>query len=360
MRVRQTLAIATMFLRRAAINPMSLAGIFLLPILIALIFGAADEKALSQMPIGVYMATNNAAGTHFVAEIDGESGVVVHRYSSREALDRAVRRADIVAGVDLEDPAQRVTLIGSDTDPIFGAARAVVLSVAARGSVAPVPADAVHVTKLSSTKKARESGRPRAAAGMLVFFVFVNACFASAYLTEDRARGVLQRTASGPVPLNAIIGGEMFGRFLFAIVQGALVALVSSIVLDATWGAVWLFALVLAAVSCVAAGVSVLLGVLIRRPGPEAATVSLAIAAILGFLGGCFWSLSFVPALMRWLALITPHAWALRAIDSMVARGGGIADVGLDLVMLMLFAVAVLFLAAFGLRRSVLAAEGAR
>src|SRR5262249_41803178 len=156
---------------------------------IALIFGAADEKALSQMPIGVYMATNNAAGHRFVTEVDREPGVVMHRYSSLEALDRAVRRADVVAGIDLEDQAQRITVIGSDADRIFGAARADVLSVAVRGRASAIPADAVLVTKLSTTKKARESGRPRAAAGMLVFFVFVNACFASAYLTEDRARG---------------------------------------------------------------------------------------------------------------------------------------------------------------------------
>jgi hypothetical protein len=357
MRLRQTLAVTHLFLRRFAFHPMNLACIFLLPIAIALIFGAADEKALSQLPVGVVVVNGNAQSRALLAALDREPGVSLRTYANVDALTRATRKADVSAGAVVDGRARHIEVMGDDKDAVFPATRAVIASVATRGSFDTN--NSVSVTELATTKKARSTGRPRAAAGMLVYFLFVNGCFAAALLTEDRARGVMRRTASAPVSPNVIVFGEVFGRFLIVFVQGILIAVVSSLLLGATWGAVLPFGAVVFALAAVAAGASVLLGLTIIKPGPEGAIVAFAIAAVAALAGGSFWSLDFVPPVMRALAYVTPNAWALRAIDSLVARGAWFGAIAVDLLVLLGFAALFLALAAVGLRRALLAPEAA-
>jgi ABC-2 type transport system permease protein len=350
-------AVSGLFLRRFAFHPMNLAGIFLMPIVIALIFGAADDRALSQIPIGVYIPQQSASATAFVHTLDKEPGVTIREYGSMTDLLRAIRRVDVSAAIVVPASLDNVEIMGDSRDPVYPAARAIVASTLARGDAHAAPAS-VHVDELATTAKSRETGIPRAAAGMLIFFMFVNACFASAFLIEDRARGVFARMASSPVPANVVVGGEVIGRFGLAFVQGALIAVVSSLLLGAEWGAIVPFALVLAALSVVAAGTSVLLGVLVRRPGPQAATVTLAVAAVWALVGGCFWSLNNVPTTMQVLALATPDAWALRAIDALVARGAGVTAILGDLAVLFGVGIVFLGLATYELRRSSLMPRG--
>jgi ABC-2 type transport system permease protein len=216
----------------------------------------------------------------------------------------------------------------------------------------------VDVSELATTQQARSTGRPRAAAGMLVYWVVVNGCFMATFLTEDRARGVIQRTAAGPVPANAIVAGELLGRVALTFVQGVAIVLLSSSLLGATWGGTVPLVFVLAALSLVAAGISVLLGILIQRPGPEAAIQVIAVAAVLGLTGGCFWTLAFVPSAMRTLAYVTPHAWAMRALESTSARGVGLAGIAPELCILAGFGVGLLIVATYGLHRATVARGG--
>jgi ABC-type multidrug transport system permease subunit len=356
-RLRQTLAVTQLFLRRFAFHPMNLACIFLLPIVIALIFGAADEQALSQLPVGVVVVNANAQTKEYLAALDREPGVAVRVYSDVAALTRATRRADVSAGAVIDGTTRRIELMGDGNDAVFPATRAVITSVAARGSFS---GDApVTLRELATTKEARSTGRPRAAAGMLVYFLFVNGCFAAALLTEDRERGVVRRAASAPVSPNVFVFGEVFGRFLIVFVQGILIAAVSSLLLGATWGATLPFVAVVLVLAAVAAGASVLLGLTIVRPGPEGMAVAFALAAVAALAGGSFWSLDFVPPVMRVIAYATPNAWALRAIDELVARGEWFGAIAIDLVVLAGFAAAFLAIATFTLRRALLAPDGA-
>jgi len=357
---RQTFAITRLFLRRFAFHPMVLACIFVMPLVIALIFGTADERALSRMPVGVLQTGDARVDAQLVDALDAEPGIDIRSYSSYDDLVRSVRRADVAGGV-VTGPDGAVMVYGDTRDPIYVSARAVIHSVAARGGVVvDTDPQQVQVSELATTDRARATGRPRAAAGMLVFWVVVNGCFMATFLTEDRARGVLYRTAAGPVRASAIVTGEVLGRVLLTFIQGVLIVAITSVVLGATWGALLPLTLVLIALAMVSAGLSVLLGLVIGPPGPEAAIQVIAVAAVCGLLGGCFWTLAFVPSAMRTLAYVTPHAWALRAIENMAARGAGVGGVSLELAVLAGFAISFLAIATFGLRRATLTVEGSK
>jgi ABC-type polysaccharide/polyol phosphate export permease len=355
--LRQTTAIMRLFLRRFALTPLNLTSIFVTPILIALIFGSADARAVSELPIGVQVSHPSAAATAFVNALDAEPGVVVHVYKTNVGLVRAVRRNDVAAGVVYGEP---LGLVGNPRDPVSTASLAVVQSLARR-TPEPSHTGPVTVTELATAAHSHQTGLPRAAAGMLVYFMFVNVCCnASLLLMEDRRKGVFQRLASSPIPQSSIVTGEVIGRLFIAVVQGLLVALVSSLVLGATWGATLPFTLVIVLIAAVAAGLSVLIGVGLNTSASDALITTNALVASAALLGGCFWSLQIVPRTMQILALITPNAWAMRAIDSLVARGGGISDIAVDLLVLAAFAIALLGLAIWRLRRLTVVAGVAR
>jgi ABC-2 type transport system permease protein len=353
-RVRQVLAVAGLFLRRFLPHPLNIANTLLLPFVIAFIFGTADSRAVSQLPIGAVVARNNATASAFVVRLDHEPGVVIHEYADARDLQTAVDRSDVVAGV-VVGPQGTVTVLGDPKEPLYSAADAVVHSVAAR----PPRAAPVATATLRTTGAARTSGIPRAAAGMLVFWVFVNALIASSVVAEDKHSGVLTRIASTPVPASAVVVGDVLARFVICFIQALIVAALSSLVFGTTWGALGPFVVLMFVMALTAASASVLVGVLLRRPGPEAATTAAALAAIFGLVGGCFWALSNVPTPLRVAGRFTPQEWVLSAIDNLVARGAGLADIAGSIAVLFAFAAGFLALAAYGLRRSTVATRGA-
>jgi ABC-type multidrug transport system permease subunit len=61
---------------------------------------------------------------------------------------------------------------------------------------------------------------------------------------------------------------------------------------------------------------------------------------------------------MQVVALTTPNAWALRAVDALVARGAGLGGILVDILVLAAFGALFLWLATFELRRSRLLPRG--
>jgi len=358
----QTLAVARVFLRRYLFHPVNLAATLVLPVMIALIFGSADERAATNLPLGAVVEGASPSGEQFIDTLEAEPGVTVRMFEDRAQLLRAVRRTDVVGGVvvpegfDAAPGGAQVLLIADDGDPLHAAAGIVTTAVAGRFGADPATyMDRIEIAPALASEGGRSLGFPRAAAGMLVYWVFANAMFAAALITEDRRRGMLSRLASTPTPAMSIVVGEVGGRFFVALGQSIVVAFVSSLVLGTAWGAVVPLAAVLITASAVAAGLSVLLGVSLRGPTTQSATAALAAAGVLGLLGGCFWATDFVPPVMRTVAKLTPHAWVIDALDELVAQNAGVVDIAPQLAVLGLLAVALVVLAAARLRHALLA-----
>jgi hypothetical protein len=72
----------------------------------------------------------------------------------------------------------------------------------------------------------------------------------------------------------------------------------------------------------------------------------------LGMLGGCMWPLAIVPAPMRTFGHLFPQAWAMDTFIALIARNAGLAGILRQLAVLAAFAAALLALAAWRLRRT--------
>jgi ABC-2 type transport system permease protein len=347
--LRAAFAVTALFLRRYLPNPMNIGATLFLPIVIALIFGTADARAESELPIGI-VHDDSPTAVAYADALDSEPGVRLLTFGSRAALVTAVRRADVVAGVVVPPTGLSVEMIGTDADPLMKAARAVVASVAYRERVSLTTAPRVDVVELPDTEHGRATGLARAAAGMLVYCLFVNVMHTATFIAEDRKRGVYRRMGAAPASAAAVVTGEVLGRVGIGVMQCLVVALASALLFGTEWGAPVAFLLVVVALSLVASGAAVLLGVGVRRAGPQVAIAGAAIAAFLGLVGGCFWSLDIVPHAMRTIGFITPTAWALDAFDGLIARGEDLLDIGLQLAVLAGFTGVLLWLASARLR----------
>jgi ABC-2 type transport system permease protein len=329
---------------------MNIAATLFLPLIIAVIFGTADARAESQLPIGI-VHDDSSTALSYTRALEGEPGVRLISYGSRDDLVTAVRRADVVAGVVVPPGGVgAVDIVGADNEPLMQAARGVVASVAYRERVSLTSEPRVVVVELPHTENARATGLPRAAAGMLVYCLFVNVMHSATIISDDRNRGVLRRIASTPASASSVVTGEVLGRFVVGVMQCLVVAGASALLFGTEWGAPVAFLVVVVALSLVASGAAVLLGVGVRRAGPQVAIAGAAIAAFLGLVGGCFWSLEIVPQAMRVLGFVTPTAWALDALDHLIAQGATLLDIGLQLAVLAGFTAVLLWLASTRLR----------
>ena len=100
----------------------------------------------------------------------------------------------------------------------------------------------------------------------------------------------------------------------------------------------------------VAAGAGVFVGTLFRNE-QQAIGISLLLGLGLGALGGCMVPLEVFSPTMRQVAHITPQAWGNDAFAKLVGHGASIVGILPQLGILAAYAVVLLVLAAWRLRR---------
>ena len=85
----------------------------------------------------------------------------------------------------------------------------------------------------------------------------------------------------------------------------------------------------------------------------QAQSVALLIGLGLAALGGSMVPLEVFPDTMRTIAHATPHAWGNDAFNKLVGQGGNVTDILRELGVLAAFAVVLLTLATWRLRKAI-------
>jgi ABC-2 type transport system permease protein len=385
----KALTIAATDLRRLLRWRANLFFLFVLPMLIILLLGAAFGGA-NKARIGVRNADRGKLSRQLEAALRARQSTDLIHYTSRGKLESAVAHGDIDSGLIIPpnydaslQQGGSVTL-GYMGRPNSGAQqlRATIQSVAADQSrsiagaqllqrqtgatfasaltrteavAAVVPPVRVRLTEADGSAYVTTAGRfETGASTMLLLFVFLNSLSGASWVIETRRLGIARRILSTPTSIRTLVLGQLLGRFAIAIVQALIIVLGSLLFFGVSWGNPLGTAAVIFAFSLVGTGAALLLGSLFpseEQVRPVALLLGLGFAA----LGGSMAPLEVFPATARTIAHITPHAWANEAFSKLLKHGGDLVTVLPQVGVLLGFAALATAAAIWQFRRSLVA-----
>ena len=181
--------------------------------------------------------------------------------------------------------------------------------------------------------------------GVTVLFVFLAAQATARSIYDEKKVGSFRRLLAAPVSKAAVLTGKLLPNFIIGLVQIAVILLFSTLGLrllglpPATLGPqplVTLLVLLLVALCSSAFGITI--AALARTEG-QIGGLSMLLLWGMAILGGCLVPLFLLERFLGPIPKIVPHYWANHALVNLMVRGLGFADVALDMVVLLGFAV---------------------
>ncbi|MGH2776972.1 MAG: ABC transporter permease [Actinomycetota bacterium] len=381
----RALSIAAVNAKRLGRDRVGLFFLFVFPIILILLLGVSFGSGFAPR-LGLVSSRSGELGLELATALGQEEEIEIERFSSAELLTEAVERGDVDAGVTIpagydqevrsgnEATVEYIARAGSTSTAIRTTVDAVVGEQAARvraalfaaargvgdfdeglqaaGSLA-TESPTVDVVVQSEGEDTFEGlGQfDLGASSQLVLFMFVNSLGATVALIQSRRLGVSRRMLSTPITAGTIVVGEALGRFLVAMIQGVFIILAASLLFGVRWGDPLAASALLTAFALVSTGAAMLFGAMLSNEQQAGALtpVGLGLAA----LGGCMVPLEIFSPTMQTIAHVTPHAWAVEGFTELIRTDAGITDIGLQIAVLIGFAVVLLGVASWRLHRSI-------
>jgi ABC-2 type transport system permease protein len=377
--------------------------LFILPLLFIAVFSGAlgalaGEQEVTLPNLAVVDQDGGASAQFLIREITADGSVSVLPLPESEAqaqLDEnkvvAVLAipAGFTAGVQQSSPVILVVTPGKNANPqIIEAIRLVVDSIAASMTLesqilaslkqmGEMQATAPEEYQVFSTERVLEQARTQfetaqerplitvqqsvpqqegsqeeepdlslsAVPGFMILFVFLTGQTTARSIFDEKKVGSFRRLAAAPINKAQLLLGKILPNFIIALIQIAIIF---------AFGAFGLKAMGLAALPIDKAPLSAILvaillalcssafGITIAglaRTENQVAGLSTLLLWGMGLLGGCLVPLFILERFIGPLAMIVPHYWANKALNDLLIRGLGLADIYLSLIMLGVFSV---------------------
>ncbi len=381
----KSLTIAYVALLRLVRDRSNIFFVFILPIGIILIIGAQFGGGFTPT-LGVVVEDGaGALGEDLAVAIEARGDVDVVRYGGSSSVVTAVERGNVQAAIVIPDGYDATLRAGGVADvgyysrpdaavyqtiiraevsdqaslvraAWFAAAEqgvafdaALATAVAANDAVAGVTVQ--QETTGSALFPASIGQYGLGASSQLVLFMFLTGLTGSAALIETRRLGVASRMLSTPTTAGTVVTGEGLGRYAVVMLQGLYILFATLLLFQVNWGDPLGAAAVMVVFGAVCAGAAMLMGTLFKND-QQAGGVSIILGIGLAALGGCMIPIELFSDTMQKVAHITPHAWALDAFAVLVREDGTVADILPELAVLGGFAIVLIGISGFRLRRA--------
>lgn len=178
-------------------------------------------------------------------------------------------------------------------------------------------------------------------AGLIVAFISFYMLFAGGWLIEERLNGTIKRLGTGI----GAIGVSFLGSILALFVAGVLQIVMFTAVLRLIFG-ISLFSgplsfLVLAVYLLAVIAISMFLSSVLKTPSQLQVGAPI-LALLTGFIGGCFWNYADMPQGVRFLSMLTPQGWALKALNRLMAEPDALSFAAIPLLVLLMISLILL------------------
>jgi ABC-2 type transport system permease protein len=181
--------------------------------------------------------------------------------------------------------------------------------------------------------------------GFTVLFVFLAAQTTARSIYEEKKIGSFRRLVAAPLSKAELLIGKILPNFITGLVQIVVIFAFGSLGLrlmgltplpieKAPFGTI-LIAVLLSLCSS-AFGIAI---AAIARTENQISGMSTLLLWGMGLLGGSLIPLFILERFLGPIPMIVPHYWANRALNDLLIRGLGLADIYLSLTMLLLFSL---------------------
>ena len=178
----------------------------------------------------------------------------------------------------------------------------------------------------------------QASAGQLITWVFIPLLGTSGLFAYERRQGTMRRLLTTPASKATFLLGAISSQMVAALVQMLLLVAFGIFVLNLDWDrAPGALLLLLVAFGLAAVALGTMLGVFTKNEG-QASGASVMAGMVMALLGGCWYPLELFPAQIQTAAHVLPTTWAMRGLLDLVVRGSGMAEVLLEVGVLLGFA----------------------
>lgn len=168
---------------------------------------------------------------------------------------------------------------------------------------------------------------------------------------RERSQGTMERLMASPVSRLDIVGGYLLGFLLFALLQTMVLFFYNTYVFDVSFrGDLWQILIFQALIGTGAVCMGIFFSILARNEFQMMQFIPLIILPQI-VLCGLLWPISQMPDYLQWLANVLPLTYGVEGINALMIQGQNLLDIGEEVGILAAYAVGLLILAAFTLRR---------
>jgi ABC-2 type transport system permease protein len=189
---------------------------------------------------------------------------------------------------------------------------------------------------------------PAILAVLILFFGFL---LTGISVLRERSQGTMERLMASPATRLDIVGGYLLGFLLFALVQTLIIFFYMVYVIKINFqGDLWQILVFQVIIGIGAVCLGTFFSVFARNEFQMMQFIPLIILPQM-FLCGLLWPVEQMPDYLQWIARFLPLTYGVEGIRALMLQGQGLLDIGKDIGVLAAYAVGLLVLASFTLRR---------
>ncbi|BES64126.1 ABC transporter permease [Gottschalkiaceae bacterium SANA] len=170
--------------------------------------------------------------------------------------------------------------------------------------------------------------------GFLLFFTTFSIVFTMADLLQEKKQFTWNRQMISPISKKKILAGNIFYSWCLGFMQALVLIGAGGFLFDIDWKAPLAVLLVLSMYILAIAGLGMLITGFVRTL-EQLSAITPVILVSFAMLGGCMWPLESVSnPILLFAANLTPHKWALQAIERLVMFDASIETIGFPILVL--------------------------
>lgn len=199
--------------------------------------------------------------------------------------------------------------------------------------------------------RSKSKGMTTQSIGFLIMFMMLGAGTTAEMILREKRSRTYYRVCAAPVSSRTYILGNVLANLLLILIQVMLtLVLMSTVLRIETFVPLPQLFLILMLFGLVAIGLGLII-VAFASDSVQAGTLQTLIITPTCMLSGCFWPLSIMPKSVQGIAEFLPQTWAIAAIEKLQA-GSAITQVGINLAIILAFALAFFLIAAYRFGRN--------